>query len=656
MLFYNGKRYYTPQAIGFLSVEGAPGGTLADFNVGVIVADSPMGCPYNAVKYNENSTDEALGVDEIFNLYSSKDALVRDYGDGDILTKFLYGKKTGLGAVFVLNTRPNTQAYCALDDDSDDALIIKPRKHLYGAAGNWISIAVIESYSTEILDSGTASGAATGTLIDSSKTWTDDQWNDKWVVITGGTGKGQARKISDTVASTDTINVSPNWSVTPDTTSTYEIVEALFTYNFTPPKFVKSLGANAASGAMSIYVKGKDGLFPGQKINIASNAGDIEEIEIVSVDKKYTSNGYKVVLKSALTNSYTTANYGMLFSKDTARTESFPFIGAQHNLDNIVATINSAFVFVEVEPASGATNPPIAAAESYLGDVTGATLGTSPATSSTDFTNIAGSLRDWVTQFEAVNKVTFRGFDIGTHDSSVHGVFRDAGVDLRKNLFKPIQIVSGVNLGDILISGQANTNPTYRAKNLNSKEIQLCAIGLDGLPAYLTTASEVFAIRMSNSPLHNATRDTIVADSLEKILTPDEVTAMLRGGVTVPAVNKFGRYIAHSINTYQDQESQWNQEDTSSYLTAQMDKADFVFVSLLEYMDRIGVGVDASREQITAAVDTFLTDKFIPDGYVTGYTIEQEEAEGTVINRIKIKLPDQIDYAVLLLAIQTGDF
>lgn len=69
-------------------------------------------------------------------------------------------------------------------------------------------------------DSGTASAGAATTLTDSSKSWATDQWISYQVRITGGTGIGQIRPITD---STGTVLTVAAWTTQPDATSTYVI-------------------------------------------------------------------------------------------------------------------------------------------------------------------------------------------------------------------------------------------------------------------------------------------------------------------------------------------------------------------------------------------------------------------------------------------------
>lgn len=75
----------------------------------------------------------------------------------------------------------------------------------------------------DILESGTAESGGASTLTDTDKSFTVSEFNDFTYVIrlTGGTGSGQERVISDNTATE--ITVKDPWSVTPDATTTYEI-------------------------------------------------------------------------------------------------------------------------------------------------------------------------------------------------------------------------------------------------------------------------------------------------------------------------------------------------------------------------------------------------------------------------------------------------
>lgn len=84
------------------------------------------------------------------------------------------------------------------------------------------------------LRAGTAAGGAAGSLtLDSGAVQKDDYYNGCVVRTTGGTGGGggagsrdnQARIITDYAGSTRVATVVPNWEVTPDATTTFEILQ-----------------------------------------------------------------------------------------------------------------------------------------------------------------------------------------------------------------------------------------------------------------------------------------------------------------------------------------------------------------------------------------------------------------------------------------------
>jgi len=91
-----------------------------------------------------------------------------------------------------------------------------------------------------VLDNGTATAGANtsasgvvglynGTLTDSGKTFNTTKNNascpaQHWIVITGGTGSGQIRAITNNTATV--LTVVPGWITVPDATSTYAIIKA----------------------------------------------------------------------------------------------------------------------------------------------------------------------------------------------------------------------------------------------------------------------------------------------------------------------------------------------------------------------------------------------------------------------------------------------
>lgn len=71
----------------------------------------------------------------------------------------------------------------------------------------------------------TAQAGAAGTItLDASASATNDIYNNSVIILTGGTGAGQARTISDYVGSTKVASVTPDWSTNPSSDSVFVIV------------------------------------------------------------------------------------------------------------------------------------------------------------------------------------------------------------------------------------------------------------------------------------------------------------------------------------------------------------------------------------------------------------------------------------------------
>lgn len=91
-----------------------------------------------------------------------------------------------------------------------------------------------------ILRDGRVSSASTSRLVDSSAFWADDQYNGYYLLIYDGTGRGQIRAITDTDSSNNYLDVTPNFTVTPDTSSRYAILAS-------PPEITEGRCVSATS-------------------------------------------------------------------------------------------------------------------------------------------------------------------------------------------------------------------------------------------------------------------------------------------------------------------------------------------------------------------------------------------------------------------------
>ncbi len=104
---------------------------------------------------------------------------------------------------------------------------------------------------------GTAQAGGSSTItLDSGASATDDIYNGATVTITGGTGSGQIRVISDYVGSTKVSTVSTAWTTQPDNTSTFSVSSQVNQYvNASPQGRVKivEIVSSTVAKAVSEY-------------------------------------------------------------------------------------------------------------------------------------------------------------------------------------------------------------------------------------------------------------------------------------------------------------------------------------------------------------------------------------------------------------------
>ena len=92
---------------------------------------------------------------------------------------------------------------------------------------NTTTFDLVAGSASVIVDEGTAQAAdATHITLATTASASDDIYNGSVVAITGGTGAGQTREITDYVGATRVALVNAAWSVTPDATSVYAVVPA----------------------------------------------------------------------------------------------------------------------------------------------------------------------------------------------------------------------------------------------------------------------------------------------------------------------------------------------------------------------------------------------------------------------------------------------
>lgn len=165
------------------------------------------------------------------------------------------------------------------------------------------SIPIVNIIENGTMQAGSAAGTA---VLRSATSFVDDLIIGATIIVTGGTGAGQSRIIYDWVSTTDTASISPNWTTTPDNTSTYLVVP-------TPPASTNSAtlpavnltswnGTAVATPDTAGYPKVtiKDGTGAGE---IALTSGAIDTVAAVTTVNGLAAN---VITAAATAADFTT--------------------------------------------------------------------------------------------------------------------------------------------------------------------------------------------------------------------------------------------------------------------------------------------------------------------------------------------------------------
>lgn len=155
--------------------------------------------------------------------------IVSGIGSGQTRRITAYNGTTKVATVVpAWETNPDsTSAYWVVADEITELVNAVLDEVNTGAAHNVtnsLGKQIRESAAVLILATGTAQAGAAGTItLAAGADANDNFYNDLRVVIVGGTGIGQARLIHDYNGTTKVATTTPNWVVTPDATSEYQI-------------------------------------------------------------------------------------------------------------------------------------------------------------------------------------------------------------------------------------------------------------------------------------------------------------------------------------------------------------------------------------------------------------------------------------------------
>lgn len=136
--------------------------------------------------------------------------------------------------------------------------------------------AVCTATHENVVANGTATSGSTTTIVDTSKSWTVDEFARRWVMIVDGTGEGQMVKITSNTATTLTF---PAITTGADATSVYQVTEGQPAYAIgvatsgSATTVVNSTKAWTANQWTNYQVRIISGTGVGQVRTIASNTG-----------------------------------------------------------------------------------------------------------------------------------------------------------------------------------------------------------------------------------------------------------------------------------------------------------------------------------------------------------------------------------------------
>jgi hypothetical protein len=191
------------------------------------------------------------------------------------------------------------------------------------------------------LSSGTAQAGAAGSItLAAGESAVDDFYNGTRILITGNTGAGQSRIITDYNGTTKVASISPNWITNPDLTSTYEIQAA--------EADLESIGKDSIVGnAATLTLK---------QFDITNNAGPAMIVKStgsngIGLDIAGHGSGHGLVAASNSGNGiYASSNSGIGFSTGSASSWATQFSSGAGAFN--IAAGNG----VAINASSGATN------------------------------------------------------------------------------------------------------------------------------------------------------------------------------------------------------------------------------------------------------------------------------------------------------------
>lgn len=443
------------------------------------------------------------------------------------------------------------------------------------------------------------------------------------------------------------------------------------TVTVTPVKRYSFLTEDGAIGDTRIRVKDSRWIRDGQTITIGDNNSNNADYVVDTVGSELDSDGqvvYWVELTTALLVAITTAQYGMVLEYDDDNAEE---PDAFATVQEMVDWFNDESEFLNFQTAATFSSPATlvaVAASTPLKEIAvwgGATAGTSPAPTSSDYDDIITALdaTEW-DQFALDWAVLPQAFLVVDSSSTVHQAFRDWAIAKRTEGF-PVSVTVGCAWGDIDLGAVGDTNPTVRAVALNSQDVMLAACGLDKLGAYLSLAPAIYGRRIGGGIGHNLTNDELLYNEVEVMWDErgsQELTTLHKRGVATVrlSTSKGVRFkVSQGLLTLQANLSAWNEGSDDTPLAMQRDLADFVDRVLKEDLDGSQIGADEVNPSTIAAVITRRAEKSLKRrGYITSFSIDSIELnDGATGYDVEwtVALPTTGDFITLVTNILIGE-
>lgn len=444
----------------------------------------------------------------------------------------------------------------------------------------------------------------------------------------------------------------------------------VMTLTITPVKQYSLLTADAAIGAVRVYVKSNAWVQSGNTITIGDNDSADADYVVDETGTELSSTGqilYWVSLTTPLAANITQAQYGMILQYDDSNVEA---PDAFATLQDMIDWLNGSSKYLGFSKHAAFTGASLItlAAATPLKEIAawGAVVkGTSPAPTSSDYDAIITLMdaSEW-DAFALAQGLIPQAFLVLSSSSTVHASFRDWAIAKRTEGY-PISITTGCAWGDTSTSASNDTNPIHRAAALNSQDVLLTADGLDKLAAYLSLAPAAFGRRIAGGPRHNLTNDALLYNEVEKQWDERnslQLTALHRGGVCTIRLSTSSAIrfvISEGISTLQNNASAWNELTSDTPLVMQRDLADFLDRSYKDDLDGKQVGADEVNPTTIAAVILMRGNSLLRRGYIT----ELPKINSITLNDggtgydvdTSNKLPTTVDFITMITRINIGE-